>query len=111
MLTETHLVFMQSLPIANSPMIVMLFTLHSRRSCGWRSTAMIPCTKVITCTCIAMARPYKERQVWLQLLKQDTKIKTVLFIYLKHLQSFMVFGRALLCVNVYTKCSCSSAIP
>src|SRR5437763_991619 len=107
MLMEMHLVFMRSQHIANFQMIPMQLTSHRKHLCGWRSAVTIRCIKDITCTCNATARPYKEPRAFLQQQRQDTKIKTVLFIYSKHLPSSMLYGRVQSCVNVYTRCSCS----
>src|SRR5436190_14449921 len=107
MLTEMHLVFMRWRRIANYQAIPMHSVLYRKHSCGWRNTAMILCIKAITSICSATAHLYNEQQIHRQLLKQDIKIKTVLFIYSKHLRNCMVCGQTTCCVNAYKKC-CSS---
>src|SRR4249920_2555892 len=101
MLTEMHLAFMRLQRIANYQMIPMRSALHKKHLCGSRNTAMILCIKGITSICSGTAHPYNEQQILRQLLKQDTKIKTVLFIYSKHLQNYMVCGQTTCCVNGY----------
>src|SRR6476660_4726977 len=108
---EMHLASMRLQRIANHQTIPVHSVLHRKHSCGSRSTVMIPCIKVITSICNGTAHPYNEQQIPRQLLKQDIKIKTVLFIYSKHLQNWMLFGKTTCCVNVYMKCCCLSAIP
>src|SRR5439155_12330458 len=109
MFTGMHLAFMHLQHIANYQMITMHSVLHRKHSCGWRNTAMILCIRVITSICSETAPQYSEQQILPQLLKQDIKIKTVLFICSKHLQNYMLCGRTTCCVNVCMKC-CSSYV-
>src|SRR4030095_9394013 len=110
MLTEMHLAFMRLQRIANYQTFLTHSVLPRKHSCGWRNTATIVCTRVITSICSATAHRYKGQQLRRQPLKPDIRIKTVPFICSRHLQNCMLYGRMTCYVNVYLKCCCSSVI-
>src|SRR5678816_4469200 len=106
MLTEIRSVFIRLQRIVNYQRILPQSVLHRRHSCGWKSTAMILSIKGTSNTCNGMEGLYNELQICLQLLKQDLKIKTVLFIYSKLLQNYIVYGQVICSVNAYGRCCC-----